>query len=39
MNEQLQAKRKQLLEALEKPITHELKTLDKILNALNKLYK
>lgn len=32
--EQLHNKRKSLLEALEKPINHEIKTLDKIIRAL-----
>jgi hypothetical protein len=35
----LQLKRKALLEALEKPINHEIKTLDKIIRALERLYK
>lgn len=37
--DQLQAKRKALLEALEKPINHEMRTLDRIIRALEKLYK
>ena len=32
-------KRKQLLDALEKPINHEIRTLEKIIKALDKLYK
>ena len=37
--ESLQSKRKSLLQALEKPINHQMKTLDKIIRALQKLYK
>ena len=37
--EQLQAKRKALLEALEKPVNHEIRTLDRIIRAFEKLYK